>query len=471
VTGAQENSLRDGADQSRRVSRWVRLLADRERAEEGKLGAALEAPPEQKSAKAAWDHLGREVFADLYGMSAPAPDAEPKGEHRALCEQLLGQASQLPEWAALAQRSRGKPWACGIAAAEALRALGGSLPEEPPEPEPGDEDGDQEGDQGEGEGDQGAGLAGAIARDQGAQAKVRDALRLAAGVAEGQIEETEKALRGLGCGSEPGAHSACSSPPEEVLQALRSDPALRRVAALAGRLRVAARQVQRTKIGRGAEEVCDVKPGNDLQRMLPAELVQLADEDLEAIWYRRFLESATLCYELRGRDKDEKGPIIVCLDRSGSMEGAPAEWSAAVALALLEVAAKQKRGFALLTFDTAVLHRATVKDPRAVTLAELLGLVSLSVGGGTDFGPPLAEAASLIEARGGLPKADVILVSDGQAPGLKAGAEALHKLGAAIYGVAIGADWRDDAKLCDGYARLASVGSDRAALDLVFGIG
>jgi Mg-chelatase subunit ChlD len=467
---AAENGLRDGADQSRRVSRWVRLLADRERIEEGKLGAALAAPPEQKSARAAWDHVARELFADLYGMTAPAPDAEPKGEHRPLCEQLLGQAAQLPEWGDLAARSRGKPWACGIAAAEALRALSTALPEEP-EQKDGDEPGGEPGD-GEGDGTgSGHGLADAIASDQTAQAKMRDALRRAASVADGQIDETERALRGFGCGDEPGAHSACSAPADEVLTALREDPALRRVAALAGRLRVAARQAQRSKIGRGSEEVCDVKPGDDLQRMLPAELVQLADEDLEALWYRRVLEHSALCYELRGREKEERGPIVVCLDRSGSMSGAPAEWSAAVALALLEVAARQKRGFALLAFDTQVIHRATVKDPRSVSLDELRALVSLTVGGGTDFGPPLSEASSLIESRGGLPKADVILVSDGQAPGLKAGAEKLHKQGAALYGVAIGCDWGADAKFCDGYARLASVGSDRAALDLVFGIG
>ena len=53
-------------------------------------------------------------------------------------------------------------------------------------------------------------------------------------------------------------------------------------------------------------------------------------------------------YELKGTEKQGKGPIVVCVDNSGSMSGDRETWSIVVALALLEIATMPKREFACI---------------------------------------------------------------------------------------------------------------------------
>jgi uncharacterized protein with von Willebrand factor type A (vWA) domain len=55
-------------------------------------------------------------------------------------------------------------------------------------------------------------------------------------------------------------------------------------------------------------------------------------------------------YELKGTEKQAKCPVVVCVDNSGSMSGDRETWSKAVALALLEIATMQKRGFVCIHF-------------------------------------------------------------------------------------------------------------------------
>src|SRR6185312_10631442 len=96
---------------------------------------------------------------------------------------------------------------------------------------------------------------------------------------------------------------------------------------------------------------------------------------------RDLVESRALQYKLEGSESLGKGPLVVCLDKSGSMAGAADIWATAVALALLEVAQRQRRPFALLSFD------ARVKDEVIVAPGEMLpeGALFIGCAGGTDI--------------------------------------------------------------------------------------
>lgn len=98
------------------------------------------------------------------------------------------------------------------------------------------------------------------------------------------------------------------------------------------------------------DEIHTVGIGNDLSRVLPAELVQLRHPLMKGEFKPRFIEGKLMQYELKGTEKQGKGPIIVCCDNSGSMSGDREVWSKAVALALLEVATMQKRAFVCIHF-------------------------------------------------------------------------------------------------------------------------
>lgn len=66
-------------------------------------------------------------------------------------------------------------------------------------------------------------------------------------------------------------------------------------------------------------------------RLLPSELANLEDEDLEMLFYAKLLEKNLITYQLSGITnvtQDESyqqpkttGPVVACLDTSGSMGG------------------------------------------------------------------------------------------------------------------------------------------------------
>ena len=82
-------------------------------------------------------------------------------------------------------------------------------------------------------------------------------------------------------------------------------------------------QQRREKVKKGLEDFYSVKQGSDLSHLIPTELLRLINPDTELQFFLDFIDGKTLQYEVRGKEKKAKGPIIVCLDSSGSMDGTP----------------------------------------------------------------------------------------------------------------------------------------------------
>jgi uncharacterized protein with von Willebrand factor type A (vWA) domain len=95
---------------------------------------------------------------------------------------------------------------------------------------------------------------------------------------------------------------------------------LRRICDHAGRLRRLAQSRQRLKTAHGVDEVAGVEPGGDLGRLLPAELARLMLPETELDALRRLAERQALSLQLRGSEPVGKGPVMVVVDESGSME-------------------------------------------------------------------------------------------------------------------------------------------------------
>ncbi len=66
---------------------------------------------------------------------------------------------------------------------------------------------------------------------------------------------------------------------------------------------------------------------------------------------RRFVEGQTMIFEQKGKEELGKGPIILCLDQSGSMRNLDAQ-AKGFTLALMSIARRQKRDFCLILFST-----------------------------------------------------------------------------------------------------------------------
>jgi uncharacterized protein with von Willebrand factor type A (vWA) domain len=207
---------------------------------------------------------------------------------------------------------------------------------------------------------------------------------------------------------------------------------------------------RRQRVRHGADEVTDIEQGADLGRVLPSELSKLHHPLLRKDFLRSVLERQALQYQLVGAETRTAGPILVLLDKSTSMdEEHRDEWAAAVALALLDHAAAQRRPFALLTFTDRIIGETIVR-PGGTLPWDALTVRSEAA---TDISLAVRRGLDVI-AQGPAPfgKADLILITDGgsnsdEGPALRERAKALQ---ATVLGIAIGmpedalAPWCDD---------------------------
>lgn len=204
----------------------------------------------------------------------------------------------------------------------------------------------------------------------------------------------------------------------EILNRLRNSSKLKAIAAMAGRLKRMALQTQREKVKRGVDAVYEVRQGNDIGRILPSEALKLQDPVYEDLFDKDFVEGTLLQYEYSGTVKKHKGPIIVCIDNSGSMSGQPEIFAKAVALGLLEIARVQKRSMYVIHFDSSSkehLHTNSFHKKSGYSLEEILDMAEYFSGGGTEFEPPLDLSRDKIEEDGDFSKADIIFLTDGEA--------------------------------------------------------
>ena len=130
---------------------------------------------------------------------------------------------------------------------------------------------------------------------------------------------------------------------------------------LAGRFKRIAASKRRQKVRHGADEVTDIEMGADLGRLLPSELVKLTHRTHRMLLLKNLLERQAMQYQLVGNEPLGKGPLVVLLDKSGSMDGPRDIWATALSLALLDQAHRERRTFALLAFDYRVKFEAVVK--------------------------------------------------------------------------------------------------------------
>lgn len=238
----------------------------------------------------------------------------------------------------------------------------------------------------------------------------------------------------------------------ENLVKLLSASKLQRILALAGRMRevIAA---ERAKRPLPTPDQVEVVLGNDVLNLVPSELALLSDPDTEDIFYKKYIERALMQFERVERPRLGKGPFVVCIDESGSMQGLREEWAKALAFALMTQARSEGRRFGVVCFGSRSEVRSLF-DPKP---QELLPFLQQFYGGGTDFEAPLTEAIRLIQHEDH--DADVIFVTDGEAAVSKQFLadfqDARERLGFKVLGVQVGEGGLDGMKpFCDSVFRL-----------------
>jgi uncharacterized protein with von Willebrand factor type A (vWA) domain len=292
------------------------------------------------------------------------------------------------------------------------------------------------------------------------------------------VEELRDVLEGLGeVALRPVAGSGASPiVPQQggrvraLAARLRSDARLKHIALLAGRFKRIAATKRRQKVRHGADELTDIEQGSDLGRLLPVELAKLVHPRLRRAMLRDLLEHRCLQYQLRGPHDLGRGALVVCLDKSGSMEGERDIWASAVALALMDTAQHEHRPFALLHFDGQVKYEVVVPAGGQLPEEALAGAGD----GGTSIDKAIDRSLDLVSRHPGqLRRADVVLITDGISPdegaaALKARADSMSTT---ILGVGIGVEPVSLGPWCHLAVSISDVGRmDQRAAEALFAI-
>jgi uncharacterized protein with von Willebrand factor type A (vWA) domain len=189
------------------------------------------------------------------------------------------------------------------------------------------------------------------------------------------------------------------------------------LARLVGRLKQDARALRRKTLDRGVAEAYDIERGSELGRLIPAELLALHHPGLRADFHRRLLEGAVLQYRLREDEQKGRGPMVVCIDVSSSMQGDKELWAKAVSLTLMDIARRQRRLFRAVLFSSGpeMLRVIDLNDKRRYQpeLSKVLEMAEYFPGGGTDFQTPIDAAIALLEDKK-LKRGDIVVITDGE---------------------------------------------------------
>ncbi len=192
-------------------------------------------------------------------------------------------------------------------------------------------------------------------------------------------------------------------------------------------------ELQRVRQPDFREETEGVHRSADLPRMLPAETMLMRHPVGRKLWQARLAEHKLATYQVSGYDHEivrrteteyvegtetverklERGPVIICLDTSGSMHGLPETVAKAISFELMRLAAAEQRKCYLYTFSGPrdIEGRELSLDQDG--LKNIIGLLAMSFHGGTDISSPMREAVAKV-SQAGWERADIMLVSDGE---------------------------------------------------------
>ncbi len=196
---------------------------------------------------------------------------------------------------------------------------------------------------------------------------------------------------------------------------------------------VALRAVQ-TRLPGAPGEITGVRFSARPERMLASEAVMLRHPVLKKLWRARHAEARLLSWDTEavltdwrvdpqaaarqaGRPPEpqalERGPIIVCLDTSGSMRGAPEHIAKAIVIAALRAAHDTGRACRLIAFGgpDELIERDLGRG--ADGLQALMDLMAQAFDGGTDIQTPIERAIATVHDERWA-AADILLVSDGE---------------------------------------------------------
>lgn len=224
---------------------------------------------------------------------------------------------------------------------------------------------------------------------------------------------------------------------EKYDELLKQEEQLQHLADLLGKMREAENELEEEVFERTVihqdwvpdpaqkSEIQGVHESDDLSNMLSSEVGLLSREDTELAFLKKYADKNLLTLQYRDERLDErsekktevyqkvrlkeKGPFIVCVDTSGSMEGEPEHIAKILCFGILKMAAKDDRQAYLINFSNNIetLDLLNLAD----SVDRVAAFLQMSFHGGTDVSLPLYEAIRQLD-RYEYKHADVLVISD-----------------------------------------------------------
>lgn len=253
---------------------------------------------------------------------------------------------------------------------------------------------------------------GRIVRDRMLQNKdaISACIAGAARAAAEKAESVSSALMAWGYGSDSNAPEQREADMELVARVGKSK-VLMEVARHLGRLKELMDGKRKNGFAYGRGEKYTLELGGNINRALASEFAMVAAPETLPLFLRKLQRKALKQYRHREPICKGSGDIICMLDESGSAES-QAPWCKAVTLALLDIAMRDQRRFAVIHFAGVNHFQTDLFLPGQYDREDVLRCAETFLDGNTDYETPLREALRLMEQEG-FENADMVFVTDG----------------------------------------------------------
>ena len=174
-------------------------------------------------------------------------------------------------------------------------------------------------------------------------------------------------------------------------------------------------------------EINGLRYSNDIATVVPSELSMMKNPAAKKLFQLKFAQKQLLSFQYRNMNaaqkeeteqeevsiekKEQKGPIIICVDTSGSMNGTPESIAKTVTFALSKIAIEEERKCYLISFSTGIETLDLSDFKNGAPLSKLVGFLRMSFNGGTDSTPALNHAVKMLQ-KDSYKNADVLMISD-----------------------------------------------------------
>lgn len=176
-------------------------------------------------------------------------------------------------------------------------------------------------------------------------------------------------------------------------------------------------------------EIKGLRYSNDIAAVVPSELAMMKNPAAKKLFQLKFSQKQLLSFQYQNEiaeskeknekeeitvskeEKEPKGPVIICVDTSGSMSGTPENIAKTVTFALSKIAIEEERKCYLISFSVGIETLDLSDFKNGDSLSKLVGFLRMSFCGGTDASPALNHAVKMLK-KDGYKNADVLMISD-----------------------------------------------------------